>query len=88
MRIRFKNPRPKLLALLIPIASGCVHYHYHQDALPACGDPGVVRYGGETCDVPTIVEGGAVLVQSPSSGTTREVVNNESISSRVIVSTP
>ena len=74
MHLPIKFPRFSFPILVASAFSGCVQYHYHQDALlPACDAPGIVRYG-DTCDVPTVVEGGEVLVQSPRTGVTREVI--------------
>ena len=88
--MRMSRPKHLLFhaAIIIFAATGCVQYHYHQDAvLPGCGEPGVVRYG-ERCEVPPVVEGGEVFVQVPPAGTTREVIIEPPISSRVIVGGP
>lgn len=68
--------------------TGCVQYHYHQDAvLPGCGEPAVIRYG-DRCEVAPLGEEGDLIVQGPPTVITREVVVEPPIASRIVSASP
>lgn len=93
-RTRIRAAAAGMLAAFAGGMTGCTQYYvYGTDPMSTCPPAGgrIIRYGnGQVCEVPTIVDGGVVVMDEPAIGRDAIAQEERPISSRrdPVVSTP